>query len=98
MKALLIFLIILAVVGLWFDDKSKRADLDQAQAQAAAAEQQSVAAQQQVQHLTAEVSQLQAMLNRPVAGQPAAASGPPAWFQQHLDGAKGVLDPNSGPP
>jgi multidrug resistance efflux pump len=97
MKALLIFLIIVAVVGLWFDDKSKRADLDQAQAQAAAAEQQSVAAQQQVQHLTAEVSQLQAMVNRPVAGQPA-ASGQPAWFQQHLDGAKGVLDPNSGPP
>jgi multidrug resistance efflux pump len=95
MKALLIFLIIVAVVGLWFDDKSKRADLEQAQAQAAAAEQQAATEQQQVVQLTAEVSQLQNAQYRPAA-QP--ASGPPAWFQQHLNGAKGVLDPNSGPP
>jgi multidrug resistance efflux pump len=100
MKALLLLLITIAVIALFLDDKAKRGDLAQAEARADAAQQQSDAAQQQAQHLQARVYQLQAMLSHPSnlpAARPA-ASGQPAWFQEHLNDAHGVLDPNAGPP
>jgi multidrug resistance efflux pump len=100
MKALLIFLIIVVLVGLYLDDKTKRADLATAEARADTAEQQLVTQEQQVQHLTAQVYQLQAMLSHPAAAPVArpAPSGPPAWFQNQVNGAKSALDPGAPPP
>jgi outer membrane protein TolC len=101
MKVLLILLIIAAAVGLYLDDKGKRADLAQTEVRAEAAEQQLVTEQQQVEHLTAQIVQLQAMLGHS-ANIPAQttrpSSVPPAWFQDHLNGAPSVLDPHAGTP
>jgi len=102
MKALLVIIMLGAIGILWFDDNSKRSDLQQAQAAADTAA-------QQVQQLTAQVTQLQAQLNTVVsnpsspytpsgqrpAGAPAAP--PPAWFQQRVNGERGVLDPSATP-
>jgi len=100
MKPLFIFLMLAAIGYLWFDDSSQRAQLDQANARADAAEKQAQADNQQVQELTAQKYQLQVQVSRignvPVtqAGGAAPSTSSPAWFQQRLNGSPTALDPH----
>jgi multidrug resistance efflux pump len=80
MKTLLILIMLAALVLLYLDDKSKRAALDQAQAQLDAQS----SMPQQIQSLTAERDQLKVALAR-LTGNPNSTTSNPSWFQQRLN-------------
>jgi hypothetical protein len=109
MKVLIFIVMVIAIVVLWRDNKSKTAQLDDVRSQLDAANQQAIQAGQKAQEISAQLAQLQARLAQPGAqayapGSAAAAAAPaprqpPSWFQGQQSGLQpSILDPHGPPP